>query len=129
LNIEISPDSGIEYASIDSTKKLYSRATAFIAKIRLVVDRGPVNITVVSIPNEARIELSTQRGDTTAKTTISEFPNLYRGLYNYKVTREGYKTIVGDLNLVDEDGTLLECKLYEVGEKEDPNPCTLKKVP
>ncbi len=52
--------------------------------------------------------------------------NVWRGLYSYRVSRRGFKTIEERLNLVDESGPVLDCELTADSSREAPLFCSLR---
>jgi hypothetical protein len=96
----------------------------FFARLRRNVKA--VNLSVVSMPDEAGVELKTALGKTRTTSTNSQFTNVFRGLYTYTVRKNGYKPVQQELNLIDEAGTTLTCKLYSATARDGPYPCSLK---
>jgi hypothetical protein len=96
----------------------------FFGKLRANVKA--VDLSVVSEPDEAGVELKTGLGKIRTTSTNSKFTNVFRGLYTYTVKKNGYKDIQKELNLIDEEGTILKCKLYLFKERDGPYPCSLK---
>lgn len=135
-----SPDSLVTFTKPAYTFPLVTKASAekvwrlvdlFIEKIGTFATpavRLAIDLKVVSAPSEARFDiLSFDRKATVRSTTSdSQIQNLYRGYYQYKVTKAGFKTVLEKLNLVDSRGTSLDCKLYRDDEKDGPYPCPLK---
>lgn len=96
----------------------------FFGKLRANVKT--IDLSVVSEPDEAGVELKTGLGKLRTTSTNSKFTNVFRGLYTYSVKKNGYKEIQQELNLIDEEGTILKCKLYLSRERDGPYPCSLK---
>jgi len=96
----------------------------FFGKLRANVKA--IDLSVVSEPDEAGVELKTELGKLRTTSTNSKFTNVFRGIYSYSVRKNGYKGIQQELNLIDEEGTILKCKLYLSRERDGPYPCSLK---
>jgi hypothetical protein len=96
----------------------------FFGKLRANVKA--IDLSVVSEPDEAGVELKTELGKLRTTSTNSKFTNVFRGIYSYSVKKNGYKGIQQELNLIDEEGTILKCKLYLSRERDGPYPCSLK---
>jgi|GEM_PF-3607720 len=78
-----------------------------------------VDMQITTKPVGARAVLSVDGGSTPRETiSNNSIHNLYRGRYNYIVTKVGFKDAVGLLDLVDEPGTILECSMARLAEPE-----------
>jgi hypothetical protein len=65
-------------------------------------------------------------GERIAVTTNEKITNVYRGEYDYVVTKSGFKVIRGHLNLVERSGSLVECDLQLESQQGDAFVCHLK---
>ncbi len=109
----------------ESSESWIGTIITFINKLRQ--NSSAIDLRIVSNPGDAKIELLTSRGVVRTSTTPATFRNLFRGDYGYAVSKNGYKDIRDfSLNLVDDSGTRLRCKLYASDQAEGPNPCTLQ---
>jgi hypothetical protein len=85
-----------------------------------------LDLRVTSTPAEAQFWIDAYGGGSVRNTrTNAVLTNLYRGYFQYEVTKPGYKRMVGELNLIDEEGELLVCNLEPKDEnitvsEEDP---------
>lgn len=104
----------------------FENASRFIEKMELVSKNTTVDLEVKSDPTEAAVIIWASRGTRRTMTTNSIFHNLCRGYYSYKVTKTGFKQIEETLNLIDEEGSLFECKLHKRDNPEGPYPCSIK---
>lgn len=111
-------------ATTGSVDAAIAAVFSFFAKLRANVKA--INLSIVSEPDEAGVELKTGRGRGRTTSTNSKFTNVFRGLYTYTIKKNGYKDIHQELNLVDEEGTTLKCKLYLSNDRDGPYPCSLK---
>jgi len=111
-------------ATPGSVDAAIAAVTNFFGKLRANVKA--IDLSVVSEPDEAGVELKTELGKLRTTSTNSKFTNVFRGIYSYSVRKNGYKGIQQELNLIDEEGTILKCKLYLSRERDGPYPCSLK---
>lgn len=112
------------------------QSKSFISKIQELierlsaVDRLAVDLRVTSVPEGASVSLATLRTSPARTTaTNASLTNVYRGYYRYTVSKNGFKTISGDLNLVDERGTLLRCAMTPAADAGAPVFCSLHTGP
>lgn len=120
------PSSPKPIISLRTKERVFQGMYDIISRLEFVSNHLSVNLDVKSDPTQAAVEIWPEVGDRRATTTESTFQNLYRGLYNYRVTKAGFKTIERTINLVDEDGRSFKCKLYGLEDKDGPYPCSLK---
>jgi hypothetical protein len=85
-----------------------------------------LNLQVNSSPSQALFELVPSSGVHLSTTTNSSITNIYRGEYQYVVTKAGFKTVTWTLNFVDRAGSTLDCNLIASSAKQNALPCTLK---
>ncbi len=115
--------------SIELAQKFFSEIANLMSSLMTVAPRIIVTLEVHTTPAGARVQLFTFDGTLIRETTSnSRFTNLFRGLYNYRVEKDNFKTIVNGapLNLVDEDGTILDCALVGHQNRQAPLPCSLR---
>ena len=85
-----------------------------------------LNMEIVTTPPASRFELFSKGGIGMETTTNDTITNVWRCAYQYRVTKSGYKTIEGSVNLIDQAGNVLECQLQADDSKELALPCRLK---
>jgi hypothetical protein len=104
----------------------FESVRALVERLR-GIDRLTVDLRVQSEPTEARFEIMALGGLRPAVTaTDSVLTNFYRGLYSYAVAKNGFKTVRGEVNLVDQRGTNLTCRLFREDEEGGPLACRLE---
>jgi hypothetical protein len=84
-----------------------------------------LDIIVDSTPAGALFELTPVTGDKLTRASRGTLSNVWRGIYNYTVIKDGAKTITGTLNLVREKGNLLRCNLTANSSTATALPCEL----
>lgn len=121
---------------------LFERADNVLSRLRLLVGDAidplgapkpllrfslTLNLRVLTLPQGAEVAIQPAYGGQKHTTTSDAvFSNIYRGLYEYSVTRTGFKPIKGPLNLVDDSRGILECTLHATGDAQDATPCVRK---
>ena len=100
----------------------YSRAISALVK-RLGANPLAVTLTVTSAPAEADIELRTAAVQGPRSRTNATLMNVYRGLYDFRMTKALYKPAVGKVNLVDDDRPNLECLLALAADAHNDSSC------
>jgi hypothetical protein len=89
--------------------KVVERVMSFYSKLNN--NKKAIDLEISSMPVGATVTLTTAGGKGRTIDTNSRITNIFRGLYNYTIHKEGFKTIKREINLVDERGTKLECSL------------------
>ncbi|WP_334270201.1 hypothetical protein [Edaphobacter sp. HDX4] len=84
-----------------------------------------LDLIVDSSPAGAVFELTPVAGDKLARASRGTLTNVWRGIYNYTVVKDGEKTINGTINLVREKGNLLRCTFVHSSSTSTPLPCEL----
>lgn len=84
-----------------------------------------LDLIVDSDPPGALFELTPVAGDKLSRASRGTLTNIWRGVYNYTVVKNGEKTITGTLNLVREKGTLLRCTFVHATSPGAALPCDL----
>lgn len=123
------PDS----ANIDQNSNTVDRSTgdAVLTRgdylIRKLAKLNPLylDLTVRSVPTQAKITLQSAGGEHAETTTNSKLSNVWRGEYHYKVSKAGFKLVQSDIDLVREAGDTLECDLQSASSPEESLPCRL----
>lgn len=109
----------------EEVDKRFSLIRELLAKLARL-DSFRLDLTVSSNPSKARFELVPHSGTRITSTTNSRVTNVYRGEYEYFVTKAGYKQIHETINFIDRAGTVLECELQPDSGAEDPLPCNFR---
>jgi hypothetical protein len=137
-NLVVFRSAGADYDLVEpySKEDVISQVLAFISDTRAKLTnpqrkgKVAINLDCKSEPTEARFQLVAEGGTVREGVSDSTLSNVYRGLYTYKVTKAGYKTVQDyAIDLVNEDGTSLECRLHRDDTTDGPYPCSLKKSP
>jgi len=84
-----------------------------------------MDLNVKTSPSIAKFQLVPKIGDERTLTTDGIISNLYRGMYEYTVTKRGYRKVHDTINLVEQSGDTVECKLLPDSQPE-VGYCTLK---
>lgn len=84
-----------------------------------------LDLTVDSAPAGALFELKPVAGDKLARASRSILTNVWRGVYNYTVAKDGEKTITGTIDLVREKGNTLRCNFVHQSSAGPALPCDL----
>jgi len=84
-----------------------------------------LDLILDSRPAGAVFELTPVAGDKLTRASRGTLTNVWRGVYNYTVVRDGEKTITGSINLVREKGNLLRCSFVHASSPGPPLPCEL----
>jgi hypothetical protein len=82
-----------------------------------------VDLSINSQPPNALFELTSSSGVHLSVATNSVLTNVYRGEYEYRIVKKGFKTIVTNIDLIDRAGSTFSCDLTH---DSDPNmalPC------
>lgn len=101
----------------NSERRAFNKASSFIAGLRSkfggfgAQDSDlSVDLNVTSEPDQALLQLVA--GSETRETrTNNAMPNVFRGLYDYTIKKNGFKTGAGKINLIDGEGHLIQCTL------------------
>jgi hypothetical protein len=56
----------------------------------------------------------------------STLTNLYRGEYEYSLTKNGYKPVRGTIDFIERSGKTLECELFSKSDSQEALPCNLR---
>jgi hypothetical protein len=113
-------------AGKESVYRSFAAAEAYITKIEAVASGPVLDLTVKSTQERSTCKLFAGGRQKREVSTDDTTKNLARGYYTYTVTKGGYKQIEGDLDLVNDDGTLLDCVMYESTDTRGPDKCQFK---
>ena len=100
----------------DVVENRFSLVRELLAKLSRL-DSFRLNLTVNTRPPNARFELVPRVGTHLTSTTNSRLTNVYRGEYDYTITKAGYKRVHETINFIERAGSILECELQP-----DPGP-------
>lgn len=106
----------------EEAEKRFSLVRELLAKLSHL-DSFRLDLTVKTTPPKARFELVPRVGTRISSTTNSRLTNIYRGEYEYTITKAGYKSIHETINFIDRSGSVLECELQPDPGAEDALPC------
>ncbi len=109
----------------DVVESRFSLVRELLAKLSRL-DSFRLNLTVNTRPSNARFELVPRVGTHLTSTTNSRLTNVYRGEYDYTVTKAGYKRVHETINFIERAGTILECDLQPDPGPEEALPCNFK---
>jgi hypothetical protein len=84
-----------------------------------------LDLILDSNPTGALFELTPVAGDKLSRASRGTLTNVWRGVYNYTVVKDGEKTITGSVNLVREKGNLLRCTFVHANTSGAALPCEL----
>ena len=84
-----------------------------------------LDLVVDSTPAGALFELKPVAGDKLARASRGTLTNVWRGVYNYTVVKDGAKTITGTIDLVREKGNVLHCSFVPTDSPGPVLPCDL----
>lgn len=113
----------ITVVSEESVVRAFAATETYLNKIAAAAVRPTVDLEVTSTERLATCKLFAGLRLKREVTTDDVTRNLARGLYKYTVTKEGYRPAEGDLNLVDDDVTVLECTMHRVTDDNGPSKC------
>jgi hypothetical protein len=126
LQVVVRTENGQPLTSPRSKDAAFENARKVIQNIQKVANesRLVIDLTINSDPEErATYEMWPAQGQLTRTVTNNTLDGVYRGYYQYRVTKSGYKTIEGELNLVDRDGRSLDCTMNKTSDSDGPHPC------
>jgi hypothetical protein len=109
----------------EEVEKRFSLVRELLAKLSRL-DSFRLDLTVNTRPSKARFELVPKVGTPISSTTNSRLTNIYRGEYDYYITKAGYKRVHDTISFIDRSGSVLECELQPDSGPEEAFPCTFK---
>lgn len=117
--------------SVDEVNSLFERIETVFSKIESAASDLQITIYTSTDPptTECFLYYFYSDWDHPMSETAGEggsFSNIYRGIYRYKVQAQGFKPIrsKAPLNLVDQEGNVLACKLFRTDDSRY-EPCVL----
>jgi hypothetical protein len=109
----------------ESKARAFSKALSFIAGLRSkfggfgAQDSDlSVDLKVTSEPDQALLSLVAGRENRQTRSN-NTMPNVFRGLYEYTIKKNGFKTGAGQINLIDDDGLSIQCTLVKLNDADD----------
>ena len=118
-------DESAEVVQKEEVEKRFSLVRELLAKLSHL-DSFRFDLTVNTSPPKARFELVPRVGTSISSTTNSRLTNIYRGEYDYNITKAGYKRIHETINFIDRSGSVLECELQPDSGSEEALPCKFR---
>ena len=109
----------------DVVENRFSLVRELLAKLSRL-DSFRLNLTVNTRPSNARFELVPRVGTHITSTTNSRLTNIYRGEYDYTITKAGYKRVRETINFIERAGSILECDLQPDPGPEEALPCNFR---
>ena len=109
----------------DVVEKRFSLVRELLAKLTRL-DSFRLDLTVNTKPSSARFELIPKLGTHLTSTTNSRLTNIYRGEYDYVITKAGYKRVHETINFIERAGNVLECDLQPDPGPEEALPCNFR---
>jgi len=103
----------------------FSLVRELLAKLSRL-DSFRLNLTINTRPSNARFELVPRVGTHLTSTTNSRLTNVYRGEYDYTITKAGYKRVHETINFIERAGSILECDLQPDPGPEEALPCNFR---
>ena len=118
-------DESTDVVQKDVVEQRFSLVRELLAKLSHL-DSFRLDLTVNTRPPSARFELVPRVGSRLTSTTNSRLTNIYRGEYDYYVTKAGYKRIHETINFIERAGSVLECELQPDPSPEEALPCNFR---
>ena len=85
-----------------------------------------LNMRIITRPPKAAFDLLSASGTHISTTTDDELTNVFRGEYEYSISKSGYKSVHSRIDLVDRTGTTLSCELLTDSDPQTAFPCTFR---
>jgi len=113
--------------SVESSNESFRRVERYIEKIDASTASPVIDLMIKSTPATGHFEMWVD-GESSGRslTTNNPMKNISRGYYSYRLTKADYKEVNGTLNLIDDDGTELNCIMNKTDDREGPYPCSLR---
>jgi len=118
------PESDGRLFSVESVTHFFDVVQAILSRVA-AIPKLAIDLCVASTPSVAHFRLETAGGESRETTTVSLMSKVYRGLYTYRVEKNGYKNVAGALDLVNGTEEQLSCQLFALDSLEGPYPCRL----
>jgi len=124
-NFPADVDESKDIVQREEVEKRFSLVRELLAKLTRL-DSFRLDLTVNTRPSKARFDLSPRVGGPVSITTNGRLTNIYRGEYDYYVTKAGYKRVHETINFIDRAGSVLECELQPDKGPEEALPCQFR---
>jgi hypothetical protein len=85
-----------------------------------------LDLTVNTHPSDALFELSPHVGSPQPLRTNGTITNVYRGEYDYRITKASFKTVTSTINFIDRSGSILDCRLQKETDPDPTLPCDFR---
>jgi hypothetical protein len=118
-------DESTEVVQKEEVEKRFGLVRELLARLSRL-DSFRLDLTVNTNPPKARFELVPRVGTSISSTTNSRLTNVYRGEYDYRITKAGYKPVRETINFIDRSGSVLECELQPDSGPEEALPCKFR---
>lgn len=117
---------GQTLATTDSTAGAFEKLLGFLGRLKKA-DSLVVRLKLAVTPGEALVELwPAALPAHLRRYRAGEAPTIYLGLYNYRIAKDGYWDMRGEVNLVDDPGDTLDCRLDPKTGPDRRLPCGLR---
>jgi hypothetical protein len=124
-NFPVPVDESKDIVQREDVERRFSLVRELLAKLS-GLDSFRLNLTVNTHPSRARFDLLPRVGTPVSTTTNGRLTNIYRGEYDYYITKAGYKRVHETINFIDRSGSVLECELQPDKGPEEALPCQFK---
>lgn len=118
-------DESAPVAQKQEVEKRFSLVRDLLSKLS-GLDSFRLDLTVNTNPPKARFELVPRVGSPLSSTTNGRLTNIYRGEYDYNITKAGYKRVHETINFIERSGSVLECELQPDPGPQDALPCEFR---
>jgi hypothetical protein len=118
-------DPSSDVVSTQRAETLFERVRTLLSKLSRL-DSFRFDLKVMSSPPKARFDLVPHVGERISVTTNTSVTNVYRGEYEYHLSKAGYKPVRATINFIDRTGTLLECELQLESSQQEALPCNFR---
>lgn len=124
-NFPADVDESKDIVQREEVERRFSLVRELLAKLSRL-DSFRLDLTVNTRPSSARFVLSPKVGTPVSIATNGRLTNIYRGEYDYSVTKAGYKRVHETINFIDRSGSVLECELQPDKGPEEALPCQFR---
>ena len=118
-------DESAPVAQRQEVEKRFSLVRELLSRLSRL-DSFRLDLTVNTSPSKARFELVPRMGTPVSSTTNSRLTNIYRGEYDYNITKAGYKRVHETINFIERSGSVLECELQPDPGPQEALPCQFR---
>jgi hypothetical protein len=118
-------DESAPVAQKQEVEKRFSLVRELLSKLSRL-DSFRLDLTVNTNPPKARFELVPRVGAPVSSMTNGRLTNIYRGEYDYNITKAGYKRVHESINFIERSGSVLECELQPDSGPQEALPCQFR---